>query len=251
MTTTTHQESKATLVSPPSSPTSKKTAVKVEIRTKPKRAYRKSKPSCNHPKRQLAADFEPSSNSVICGRGKECFDSEGNKRFREIINKYLNDYAAAGGKSQKSAIVSKAMNIIKESCPDGAFIKQERGVWFEVSTRYAREKVGAWFRDCLHDKYQSSSKAKHARKMAKRVSFNALDPEDIMNFPLDMEFDLPDMPDIMNEAFIEDFVDRPPSVSSNDDTSNDDSLNSASSSTFYDIDDMSLSLLPFDTAAEV
>lgn len=149
--------------------------------------------------------------------------------------------------------MSKAMNIIKESCPDGAFVKQEKGIWFEVSTRYAREKVGAWFRDCLHEKYQSSSKAKHARKMAKRVSFNALDPEDIMNFPLDMEFDLPDMPDLMNEAFIEDLVERyPASISSSDETSNDETMNSmsnsSSSSTFYDIDDMSLSLIPFDAA---
>lgn len=180
------------VVSPPASPTTTKAQVKP---ARKKRAYRKSKPSTNHAKRQLAADFVPSSFSVICGRGKECFDSEGNKRFRQIINKFLESYAAAPGKSEKSAIVSKAMNIIREASPQGAFVKCEKGIWFEVSTRYAREKVGAWFRDCLHNKYKSSSKAKHARKMAKRVSYNALDPEEIMNFPLDVEFDLPELDD--------------------------------------------------------
>lgn len=180
------------VVSPPASPTTTKAQVKP---ARKKRAYRKSKPSTNHAKRQLAADFVPSSFSVICGRGKECFDSEGNKRFRQIINKFLESYAAAPGKSEKSAIVSKAMNIIREASPQGAFVKCEKGFWFEVSTRYAREKVGAWFRDCLHNKYKSSSKAKHARKMAKRVSYNALDPEEIMNFPLDVEFDLPELDD--------------------------------------------------------
>lgn len=189
------------LVTPPASPTTTKAQVKAgSIQLDPpldaprkKRAYRKSKPSTNSPKRQLAPDFVPSSYSVICGRGKECFDSEGNKRFRKIINKFLDEYAEAPGKSEKSNIVSKAMNIIREASPEGAFVKCEKGVWFEVSSRYAREKVGAWFRDCLHNKYKSSSKAKHARKMAKRVSLNALDPEELMNFPLEVEFDLPEL----------------------------------------------------------
>lgn len=63
-----------------------------------------------------------------------------NKRFREIINGFLNEYTAAPGKSGKSKIVSKAMDIIREACPDGgAFVKQGNdGKWFEVSPRNAR-----------------------------------------------------------------------------------------------------------------
>lgn len=127
------------LVSPPASPTTTKELTKVQVQDevqpepRKKRAYRKSKPSTNLPKRQLDVDFRPSSYSVICGRGKECFDSEGNKRFRLIINKYLDNYADAPGKSEKSAIVSKAMSIIREASPEGAFVKCEKGVWFEVS----------------------------------------------------------------------------------------------------------------------
>ena len=133
---------KSAIVSPPASPTTTKVQVQP---VRKKRAYRKSKPSTNTAKRQLPADFQPTSYSVVCGRGKDCFDSPGNKRFRQIINKFLDDYADAPGKSEKSAIVSKAMNIIREASPEGAFVKCEKGVWFEVSSRYAREKVGAWY----------------------------------------------------------------------------------------------------------
>ena len=62
------------LVSPPASPTTTKVQVKPGRK---KRAYRRSKPSTNCAKRQLSADFQPTPYSVICGRGKECFDSEG------------------------------------------------------------------------------------------------------------------------------------------------------------------------------
>ena len=66
--------SQSAMVSPPVSPASPKALV----RTKPKRAYRKSKPSANStPKKRLPADFVPGPDSVICGRGKDCFESEG------------------------------------------------------------------------------------------------------------------------------------------------------------------------------
>ena len=79
--------------------------------------------------------------------------------------------------------------------------------------------------------------------MAKRVSFNALDDEDIMNFPLDIEFE--DLPEI-SDSFYED-LERRPSVSVS--SSSDETMNasaSSSSGSFYDIDDISLSLIPFD-----
>ena len=163
-------------------------------------------------------------------------------------------YAAAPGKAEKSAIVSKAMDIIRKASPDGSFVKLEKGVWFEVSGRYAREKVGAWFRDCLSSKYRSSSKAKHARKMAKRVSFNALRDDDILNFPLDLEFDLPEISD----SFYEDVAEQASNsedtaATSKTDGSEQQTMNASSSSSlssssgsFYDIDNMSLSLIPFD-----
>jgi len=64
-----------------------------------------------------------------------------NKRFRVIIQGLLDKYAEASGKTEKSRIVSKAMNIIREKCSNGgAFVKKEKTGWFEVSARYSREK---------------------------------------------------------------------------------------------------------------
>lgn len=65
-----------------------------------------------------------------------------NKRFRVIINSMLEEYTEAHGKSEKSKLVTKAMDIIREKSPEGAFVKREKGHWYEVSPRYAREKVG-------------------------------------------------------------------------------------------------------------
>lgn len=163
--------------------------------------------------------------------------------------------------------------------------------WVALLTRYhslPSLKVGAWFRDCLHEKYRSSSKAKHARKMAKRVSFNELDPDDIMNFSLDFEIDLPEVDDAFYEEVVRresmvsagesvqseelhdedsienitgtdqnrhketkrsDDVQERDSSESSDEQIDDDIFNSSSSSSsgsFYDIDDMSFALVPFD-----
>jgi hypothetical protein len=139
------------------------------------------------------------------------------------------------------------MEIIRKASPEGAFIKLENGRWFEVSERYAREKVGAWYRDCLHTHYKSSSKAKHARKMAQRVSFNSIDADDLMNFPLDnVEFDLSDLADISGNYF--DDIDRPESMCSTETTSSSASTTTesitGSGTSFYDIDE--ISLIPLD-----
>lgn len=193
----------------------------------------------NDVKRKLPDDFEPSESSVICGRGKECFDSEGNKRFRVIITKFLKEYTETVGKSDKSKIVTKAMGIIRERSPQGAFVKKEKGQWYEVSPRYAREKVGAWFRDSLSNHYKSSSKAKHAKKMSKRISYGSamqpprtlssgpfllVDPKAVFNFPKNFAAQIKDN-DLSSGGF--------------------ESSLTGTNQAFYDIDD--LSLIPFDS----
>ena len=40
-------------------------------------------------------------------------------------------------------IVSKVIDIVKDICPIGAFVKFEKGHWFSVGERATREKVGA------------------------------------------------------------------------------------------------------------
>ena len=123
--------------------------------------------------------------------------------------------------------------------------------------------------------------------MAKRVSLNALDPDELMNFPLEVEFDLPELDNHFYEEYdrrhnsdstdnsnngdtVESFqgtavtdntVDAvapknpidPPTSENDSDTpiSHDppgdfvEALN-ASNASFYDVDDISLTSIPFD-----
>jgi hypothetical protein len=113
----------------------------------------------------LPNDFQPSNYCVQCGRGKEFFGSIGNRRFREIVRCFLDQYASAGSKGKKSSIVVAVQEIIEDA--GGVFCKFEHGCWWKVSDAYAREKIGALFRDCLHTKYRSSGKSTASRQRAR------------------------------------------------------------------------------------
>jgi hypothetical protein len=118
----------------------------------------------------LPADFQPTEFSVICGNKRKFFNSPGNRHFRFVCKMFVNEFGTATTKQEKSMAVSKVMNLIREACPVGAFIAFEKGCWWEVSERTAREKVGTYFRDCLADTYKSSSKNKIAQRRFKRHS---------------------------------------------------------------------------------
>jgi hypothetical protein len=84
------------------------------------------------------------------------------------VNSFLEEYIAANSIKAKSQVVAKVMSIIQEACPVGAFVKYEDGRWWEMDRRTAREKVGSYFRDCLHYQYRSSAKNKIARRKIQR-----------------------------------------------------------------------------------
>jgi hypothetical protein len=121
----------------------------------------------NNGKSKLPHNFLPSPHAVICGRGKACSCSPGNKNLKKILNSYLKSYSKARNKLEKSAIVSCIVGSIKQAAPTGAFVKFEGGAWWEVEDGVAREKVGCLLRDSLHTQYRSSTKAKLARRRAK------------------------------------------------------------------------------------
>lgn len=114
----------------------------------------------------LPEDYEPSSISIICGRGKGSYQSDGNVHFRALIKSNLERYKEAPGRLEKSFVVSEVLNMIRESCPVGAFVKYENGRWYDLDDSVCREKVGSLFRDNLHETYKSSSKNKRDRKRA-------------------------------------------------------------------------------------
>lgn len=53
--------------------------------------------------------------------------------------------------------MSKLIKLIRQ---EGGFVRNIAGEWFDVGDRNAREKIGQAFRDSLHTKYKSSTKAK-------------------------------------------------------------------------------------------
>jgi hypothetical protein len=120
---------------------------------------------------QLGVDFQPSDLSVICGRGNYRNHS-GNHRFHLLASTFVGRYSQADSKTTKSALVFNIVTMIRQA--GGHFCKYEKGVWFEVGDRIAREKVSAFFRNILHTQYRSSSKAKacirRARNRKKRQS---------------------------------------------------------------------------------
>lgn len=126
-------------------------------------------------KSQLPHDFEPFPYSVLIGRGKACTEATGNKRLKVIASTFLDEYRqAAESRIEKSIIVSKIVDMVRDATPRGAFIKQEDGVWWEVSDHAARERVGSMLRDLLHEQYRSSSKSKLAKR--KSQSFEDVKP---------------------------------------------------------------------------
>ncbi len=116
-------------------------------------------------RRQLPADFVPDSTSVICGRGKACTASPGNKRLRTIVESFISKYSEATTKTEKTNTVNLIMDAVQgKDREKGMFVRQHDGWWWEVEDAVAREKVGCLIRDCLHTQYRSSSKAKFLKK---------------------------------------------------------------------------------------
>jgi hypothetical protein len=116
---------------------------------------------------QLPANFIPTESSVICGRGKACTTSIGNRRLKSIVNSFLKPYSKAKNKLDKSVMVSSIVGAIK--LRGGNFVKYEDRIWWEVDDAFAREKIGCMLRDYLHTQYRSSAKAKLARRNASKT----------------------------------------------------------------------------------
>lgn len=114
----------------------------------------------------LPADFEVSKYSVLCGRGKGCYNACGNRRLRVIVSTFLQQYVdAQNSPHEKSQVIEKVVKMVKEACPVGAFIKYENGSYYELSHKASKEKVAALFRDFWISTYkEKETKSKQVKR---------------------------------------------------------------------------------------
>lgn len=126
-------------------------------------------------KRRLSPSFTAGPYDVICCRGKAAYNHEGNRRFRTLVKLNQEAYASASSKYQKSQIVSHITNTVREASQEGGFVKLIKGTYYEVGDRAAKEKIGQTFRDLLHTKYSSSTKAKARTRIQKRTNIAGTD----------------------------------------------------------------------------
>ena len=114
---------------------------------------------------------------VICARGKEVYNHEGNKRFRALVKSYLPTYSQCVTKMQKTRLVSTIIDTVRARSNQGGFVKNVGDQWYEVGDRRAKEKTGQTMRDLLHTRYSSSTKAKaRARRQLREDHSGGLRP---------------------------------------------------------------------------
>lgn len=93
----------------------------------------------------------PSKEDVLCGRGKTCFEHQGNISFRFIVASNMSNYIAATRRKEKTRV---ARSIIKEVVERGGrFLKKNScGGWYDAGMKAAKEKVGHALRDASTDR---------------------------------------------------------------------------------------------------
>ena len=109
--------------------------------------------------RLLQLNFIPDENDVLCGRGNECYNHNGNAKFRYIVQAFVQEYSNINNKHDKSAIINKVLYFIRSQSPNGGFVKKDlqTGRFFEVgdcaavSTFIANSNDKIIHRITLHD----------------------------------------------------------------------------------------------------
>lgn len=94
----------------------------------------------------LSDDYQPGPNDVVCGRGKGSYNRPGNKKFRELVQRHVEEYLRAKSKLDKSMVLASIVEQVREH---GRFIKRKAGAWCEIGDEQAREKVGHAIREAI------------------------------------------------------------------------------------------------------
>jgi len=110
----------------------------------------------------------PTASTVVIGKGSVPKKAPGNRKLRALVQEKVPEYVNATSKMVKSSIVTDIYFAIEEAClKEGnspPFVRYDKDGYTRSSESIAREKITSAFRDCLHDKYKSSSKNKVAKR---------------------------------------------------------------------------------------
>lgn len=127
---------------------------------------RRKRPSSDFRQKELAPDYVPSENDVLCGLGKACKMWKGNVQYRALVDSKIDEYKQARTKVEKGVLINSIVDAVRTASPGGGFVKQdpETKKYYEVGDFLAKEKTSQAFRDSLSEKYSSSNRAKYARR---------------------------------------------------------------------------------------
>ena len=114
------------------------------------------------PKPTLPPGYKPTTFDVLSGRGSSRFLHEGNRRFRKLIQAYLDRYRTSKSRTDKSRLVFEIVAAVREC--GGHFLKREGQEWQDVGDKIAREKVGHALRDAKAANHQKKNNKKKSKK---------------------------------------------------------------------------------------
>lgn len=82
----------------------------------------------------LPDGFRPGINDIICGKGSECFNHVGNKRYRKILEDNMELYFSTASKKGKTWLISEIVSDIRQKSYPGGFVRRDllSGKFFEV-----------------------------------------------------------------------------------------------------------------------
>eukprot|EP00533_Pseudo-nitzschia_delicatissima_P012853 CAMPEP_0197263140 /NCGR_PEP_ID=MMETSP1432-20130617/959_1 /TAXON_ID=44447 /ORGANISM="Pseudo-nitzschia delicatissima, Strain UNC1205" /LENGTH=398 /DNA_ID=CAMNT_0042727573 /DNA_START=117 /DNA_END=1313 /DNA_ORIENTATION=+ len=107
--------------------------------TKPKKR-KPSPPRSKDPINKKPSRVEtPTSQDILCGQSRVCASHPGNRNFQQVLEDFAHNYDIATSKQEKMQMTKAVVSTIHES--GGRFLKFKDGMWEEISTVAARDKV--------------------------------------------------------------------------------------------------------------
>mmetsp|Transcript_26859 Transcript_26859/g.40652 ORF Transcript_26859/g.40652 Transcript_26859/m.40652 type:complete len:217 (+) Transcript_26859:264-914(+) len=113
---------------------------------------------------------KPKPIDVLCGRGKTCFEHEGNNAFRKIVAQHIDAYSCALTKKAKMQVVVRVVDIVLSQ--GGRFLVRNRGsphYWVDGGSKQGKKKAGHALRDALRGRVKCVEKLRMESNMSKSM----------------------------------------------------------------------------------